>query len=179
MSLLLPYVALLISGVLTYADGFRLFADTPVLPFLTAIPVFFSFSAVIWGPLYTWMVIVMLIWGRSRSIEEIRRLYILSPCLLAGSMGYPALLVDLRMSMLLLVGGFLQINNMGYVAARLFEGFERENMLVIGTAWFVMAAMCLGVGYIFVGIALWLERLMNQRGWLKEEFATSYAEQSI
>jgi hypothetical protein len=96
LSLSLPYIALVTCGAFTYfMNGLDVFNEAPPssLNILTGMMIFFTVSAIIWGPLYTWMIIAMLFWGRGKSPEAVRRMYTLSPLLLACSMGLPALLV--------------------------------------------------------------------------------------
>ena len=161
-----PYVVLLISGALTYfTNGLGVFSETPPisLNLLAGTMTFFSVSAIIWGPLYTWMVLAMLFWGRGKSTDAIRRMYLLSPLLLACSMGLPALLVGIPDSGAFLLWGFLHMNNLDFVLPTLFQSYFHEQSLSIGLAWAFMAALCLVVGYAFVGIALLIERVLNKR----------------
>lgn len=174
LSLLLPLAVLIVSLGFTFLrGGFGVFAgQVLVLDSLRNLAVFLILSAFFWGPLYIWMVIVMLIWGRGRSTADVRRLYILSPFLLASSMGYPALLTAPAIALQFLLEGFLRINNLSYVTARLLKGLDQGEALFIGSFWFVMAALCVLVGYAFVGIGLWMELFMTRHGWFKEELAS-------
>jgi hypothetical protein len=174
LSLLLPLVVLIASLGFTFLrGGFGVFADRILaLDSLRNVAVFLVLSAFIWGPLYIWMVAVMLIWGRGRSTADVRRLYILSPFLLASSMGYPTLLSNPVIFLQFLLDSFLRINNLSYVTARLFKGLDQGEALFIGSFWFVIAALCVLVGYAFVGIGLWMERFMTRHGWFKEELAS-------
>ena len=166
-------------GITFLRDGFGTFAGgSLVLNSLRNVAVFLILSAFLWGPLYIWMVVVMLVWGRGRSTADVRRLYILSPFLLAGSMGYPALLSNPAVSLRFLVGGFLQMNNMSYAATHFLNGIDQSDVFVIVFFWFFMAAVCVVVGYAFVGIGLWMERSMARWNWFKEELA-SPAEHSV
>lgn len=170
-SLAIPYLALIISGAFTYfADGLNAFSDSsvPSMSFLAGVMTFFTFAGIIWGPLYTWMVIVMLVWGRGRSTDDIRRLYLLSPILLACSMGIPLLITDPATSGRFLLEGILRMNNMGFAIPVLFGGSSEES-LYIGMAWLFMAALCIVVGYVFVGIMVWVERRLTKRGKFKDE----------
>ncbi|MFT3891643.1 MAG: hypothetical protein QM730_08435 [Anaerolineales bacterium] len=172
LSLSLPYILLIVTGAFTYfADGLNVFNDVPDsgLSIITGMMVFYTIAGIVWGPLYTWMVVVMLLWGRGRSTEEIRRLYLLSPVLLACSMGIPVLITDPASSGRFFLEGILRMNNMGFaVPAIIVQGYE-ESSSVIGFAWLFMAAISILVGYIFVGIAMWLERVLTKRGKFKEE----------
>lgn len=172
ISLSLPYIALLISGTFTYfTNGLNLLNEAPPssLNILTGMVVFFTVSAMIWGPLYTWMVVVMLFWGRGKSTEAVRRLYSLSPLLLACSMGLPALLVGIPDSGAFLLWGFLHMNNLDFVIPALFETYYQEQSLSIGLAWVFMAAICVVIGYAFVGMALLIERALNKQNVFKSE----------
>jgi hypothetical protein len=169
ISLSLPYLALLISVAITSAMGFQFFEDTPPLFILTGIIVFFSFSAVIWGPIYTWMVVVMLFWGRSKSADEVRTMYLLSPVLLACAMGIPALLVNGPYSGTFLLSGFLHTINLDYIIPLIFQNYEVEQAFSISLAWAIMAIVCVIFGYAFVGIVLLIEKVMKRRNLFKEK----------
>jgi hypothetical protein len=172
LSLSFPYLVLIISGVFTYfADGLNIFNDVPdsALSLFIGVMVFYTISGIVWGPLYTWMVIVMLIWGRGKSTEEVRRLYLLSPVLLACAMGIPVLITDPATSGRFFLEGILRMNNMGFAVPPLLSQGYQESSSMIGFAWLFMAAISIVVGYAFVGIALWLERILAKRGRFKEE----------
>lgn len=130
---------------------------------------FFSIAAIIWGPLYTWMVVVMLFWGRGRSADAVRRMYILSPLLLACSMGLPALLVGIPDSVMFLLWGLLHMNNLDFVIPAHFENYYQEQSLSIGLAWAFMAALCVVIGYAFVGMALLIERALKKQNLFESE----------
>jgi hypothetical protein len=171
LSLAIPYLALIVSGAVTFlASGFDVFTDTfgssPGI--FIGVTAFFTVAGIVWGPLYTWMVIVMLLWGRKRSTDDIRRLYLLSPFLLACSMGLPALVIDPGSSGRLFAEGILRMNNMGFAIPVLF-GEVSEEPLYIGMAWLFMAAICIVVGYAFVGTVVWIERGLTKRGKFKDE----------
>ena len=174
LSLAIPYLVLIFSGGITLLmNGFDPFmrSPDPALGIVAGVMVFFTFSAIVWGPLYTWMVAVMLIWSRNRRTEDVRRLYLLSPVLLGCSMGIPALAVDPASSGRLLAEGFLRMNNIGFAIPLLF-GDSSEESLYIGMAWLFMAAICMVVGYLFVGIVLLVERWLLAGGVLKEDAST-------
>lgn len=164
-SLALPYIALIISGALTYfANGFDLFASSDPPGILMGSVYFFAVAAVIWGPLYTWMVVAMLFWGRGKSADAVRPMYLLSPLLLACSMGVPALLVGIPDSGTFLLWGLLRMNNLDFVMPALFKNhYYYEQSLTIGLAWAFMAALCVVIGYAFVGIALLIERALKKQ----------------
>ena len=171
LSLSIPYLALIVSGVITFlANGLDVFNDTPEpsLGIFVGALAFFTIAGVVWGPLYTWMVIVMLIWSRGRSTDDIRRLYMLSPVLLACSMGIPVLITDPATSGKFLLEGILRMNNMGFAVPVLLREATQESMY-IGMAWLFMAAICIVVGYVFVGLMVWVERRMIAQGKFKDE----------
>ena len=175
ISLSLPYIALLLGGVLTYFAYARGF-DAPTFgspDILLGIVFFFSVSGIVWGPLYTWMVIAMLFWGRSKNANEVRSMYLLSPVLLGCAMGIPALFVDIRSSTVSLIWGFLHIFNLDFIAPTLLENYSLEESLGIGLLWAFMAAICLVVGYGFVVLVLLIERGMKKLKLFKEEDITS------
>lgn len=172
ISLSLPYIALIISGALTYfANGFDLFASSDPPGMLMGSLFFFSIAAVIWGPLYTWMVVVLLLWGRGKSAVAVRRMYMLSPLLLACSMGLPALLVGIPDSGMFLLWGILQMNNLDYVMPAVFRDYYHypEQSFSIGMAWAFMAALCVVIGYAFVGMTVLIERTIQRRNLFKPE----------
>lgn len=166
LSLFLPYIALAISGVFTYfTGGLGVFNEDLLssLNILTGTMIFFTVSAMIWGPLYTWMVIVLLFWGRGKSADSIRRLYLLTPLLLACSMGVPALIVGIPDSGPFMLWGFLRMNNLDFVMPVLFRNYYREQALSTSLTWVFMAAISVVIGYAFVGIALLIERAFKKR----------------
>lgn len=169
ISLLLPYLALLAAVLFTLAKGLP-FWETPTSPsFLTGIVLAFAFASIVWAPLYTWMVLVILFWGRGKSADEIRRMYLLSPILFGFAMGTPVLLVDLRSSMILLIWGFLRLANLQLIAPVFLEKYSLEEPFFVSVAWALMAAVCLAVGYAFVGIVLFVETAMKRGNLFKAE----------
>jgi hypothetical protein len=170
ISLSLPYIALIFSGALTYITaGFDFFASSEPPGILLGSVIFFSFTAVVWGPLYTWMVVVMLFWGRGKSTDEIRNMYLLSPVLLACAMGIPALLINAPHSGALFLWGFLYMNKLDFIIPLVFKDYQQEQVLTAGLVWAFMAGICIVVGYMFVGIVLMIEKAIKQRDFFKEE----------
>jgi hypothetical protein len=170
LSLSLPYLALLISGVSTYLmNGVDFFSLPSPSNLLSGTLAFFTFSAVIWGPLYTWMVAVMLFWGRGKRADQIRFLYLLSPVLLAFSMGFPVLLLSLPTSGAFLLWGLLRMVHLDFLMSVFFGSFYLEQAITTVLAWVFMAALCIVVGYLFVGGALLIERALKRRGLFAEE----------
>jgi hypothetical protein len=172
LSLALPYITLLVTGASTYlTNDVDLHSMPRLLSLLTGTAMFFTLSAILWGPLYTWMVAVMLFWGRGKATDEIRRLYLLSPVLLGCSMGFPALLISIPEGGYFLLWGILRISNLDFLIPVFFQDDYLRQAFGLGLAWALMAALCIVIGYGFVGIALVLERAMNRRGLLHEEEA--------
>jgi hypothetical protein len=170
LSLIIPYLALIVAGGFAYlVDGFNFFESSNPPGILLGTIYFFLISAAIWGPLYTWMVIVFLLWGRGRDADQVRRLYLLSPIVLASSMGIPVLLIEIRGSGQFLLWGFLRMNNMDFLFPSLFDSLDQEMSVGMGVAWVFMALICIVVGYAFVGTVAWVERIMIRRGKFKEE----------
>lgn len=180
ISLSLPYIALIASGAFMLSvfvaglgevvssgsqDGFL----TILLGILVGSVAFYAVGGFIWVPLYTWMVVVMLFWGRGKTTNEVRNLYLLSPILLGCSMGFPAVLMDFPGAMILLFWGLLRIANLDSIVSRFFENGTLELGLTVGVLWAFMAAICVAVGYGFVGIVLLIERVMTRRGLFKDE----------
>jgi len=173
ISLCFPYLALALAAASIYlTDGFDFFTSANAPGILLGTMYFFLVSAIIWGPLYTWMVVVFLIWGWKRDANQVRQLYLLSPLVLAGAMGIPVLIVDLPTSLVFLLGGFLELNHMGHVMSWLFEEYRLEMSMSVAAAWFFMALICVVIGYAFVGIVLWVERGLKRSGRFKGEFET-------
>jgi len=165
LSLTLPYLVLLVTGGLTYLTQDIDLYSAPFLPNLVSgIAMFFTFSAVLWAPLYTWMVAVILYWGRGKNADEVRGLYLLSPVLLACAMGFPALLISLPDAGRFLLWGLLRMTHLDFLMSIFFEDYYLEQSLSIGLAWVFMAALCIVIGYIFVGAAWLIERAMLRRG---------------
>jgi len=171
LSLVLPYLLLAISLAIVFLtkalDTF--FSSPSSLDIFLGVLAFFGVSGIIWGPLYTWMVVVMLIWGRNRSTEDIRRLYLLSPVLLACSTGIFSIAISMPDSLFVLLEGFLRMNNMEFVASALFKNLESEMVAGVVFSWLFMASVCLVVGYAFVGVVVWVERVLDKRGVFKDE----------
>lgn len=165
LSLTLPYLVLLVTGGLTYLTQDIDLYSAPFLPnLLSGIAMFFTFSAVLWAPLYTWMVAVMLYWGRGKSADEVRGLYLLSPLLLASAMGFPALLISLPDAGRFLLWGILRMTHLDFLMSVFFDDYYLEQSLSIGLAWVFMAALSIVIGYAFVGAAWLIERSMLKRG---------------
>ena len=180
LSLSLPYLALLISGLITYVvNGVDFFSRPSPSNLLSGSVAFFTFSAVIWGPLYTWMVVVILFWGKGKRADEIRPLYLLSPVLLACSMGFPVLLISLPSSGSFLVWGLLRMVHLDFLMAVFFGSFYLEHAFTTVLAWVFMAALCIVVGYLFVGVGLLIERVLQRRGFFKEEKGSGETEPVI
>ena len=170
ISLSLPYIALILAGAFSYvAGGFDTIAASPSPTLLLGTMIFFSFSAAVWGPLYTWMVVVFLLWSRGKDADQVRQLYLFSPILLACSMGVPTLLVGIPDSGAFLLSGFLHMNNLDFVIPVLFKNFDTEQTLALGAAWLFMALICIVVGYAFVGVVILLERAMTKKGLFRED----------
>ena len=130
---------------------------------------FFTLSAILWAPLYTWMVVVMLLWGRGKAADEVRTLYLLSPALLACAMGFPAVLVGMPGSALMMLWGILHMNNLDFIMPVFLDNYSVEQSLALVLAWAFMAALCIVIGYAFVGGALLIERALKRRGLFLEE----------
>jgi hypothetical protein len=177
LSLSLPYIVLLISGAFTYyVEGLDFFSS-PSQPGAVGIVIgilaFFTLSAILWAPLYTWLVVAMLFWGRGKTADEVRKMYLLSPALLAAAMGFPALLVSMPGSGLMMLWGLLHLNNLDFIMPVFFDDYSVEQSLSVVLVWAFMAALCLVIGYAFVGGVLLIERAMKRRGLLLEEEQTS------
>jgi len=92
---------------------------------------FFTLSAIIWAPLYTWMAVVMLLWGRGKAADEVRTLYLLSPALLACAMGFPAVLVGMPGSALMMLWGILHMNNLDFIMPVFLDNYSVEQSLAL------------------------------------------------
>jgi len=175
LTLLLPYVALVFSVGFVFLTSAldNLFSSPSSLEFFAGLVAFFAITGIVWGPLYTWMVIVMLIWSRGRKTEEVRLLYLLSPALLACSMGIPAVTMSMPYSLYFLLDGFLRMNNMGYVSSALLRDLRNfDTAAGMFAVWFFMAGICIVVGYAFVGTVVWFEKMLRKQGRLKDESET-------
>ncbi|MGE5775067.1 MAG: hypothetical protein ACM33V_02545 [Chloroflexota bacterium] len=177
LSLSLPYIALAVTGALTflaYGVGavWEVFPDG-FLGIITGVIAFFSMSAVVWAPLYTWMVIVMLFWGRDKNADEVRKAYLFLPLLLACSMGIPAFFFYMESSAMLLSWGFLYLAHLDSVTSILFKDYSFEETLIVSVGWGFMAVICIVVGYMFVGIVLLIERVLKRYKLFRGEEAVS------
>jgi hypothetical protein len=114
-------------------------------------------------------VILLLFWGRGKPAGELRRAYLLLPVLLACSMGFPALLFYMNSSIVLLAWGFLHLANLDFLAPLLLKNYPLEEAFIVSITWAFMAAICLVCGYLFVGIVLLIERILNRRNLFKGE----------
>lgn len=165
LSLSLPYIALVITGALAFI-AYELKVDweglNGLLGILTGAVVFFSVSAVVWAPLYTWMVIVMLFWGRGKNADEVRKAYLFLPLLLACSMGIPAFFFYMESSAMLLSWGFLYLAHLDSVTSILFKDYSFQETIVVSVGWGFMAIICIVVGYMFVGAVLLIERVLKR-----------------
>lgn len=181
LSLLLPYIVLVISLAVAFLTGAidDFFSSPSALGVFAGVVAFFAFSGILWGPLYTWMVIVMLIWSRGRNTDDIRFLYFLSPVLLACSMGIPAISVSLPTSIFFLIDGFLRINNLGFVSSVLLKDMDQDMFFGVSFSWAFMAVICLVVGYAFVGVVVWIEHVLTRRGFFKDETDILLAEPAL
>ena len=172
ISLSLPYLVLILGGALfffAYAIGIDWTMLGGLPGFFFGIVVSFSLSAFIWGPLYTWMVVVLLFWSRGKNANEVRSMFLLSPVLLGCSMGIPALFVDLRSSAVLLIWGVLRVANLDFIMRTFLENNSIEEAFFIGVMWTLMVAVSLIVGYVFVGIVFLIEKVLKQRGMFMAE----------
>jgi hypothetical protein len=171
IALSLPYIALIFSGAFAfslYAAGFNpsFFGETQSgwLGVLIGTVLFFLTGGIVWGPLYTWLVVALLFWGRGKNADEVRSMYLLSPILLGCAMGIPILFIDIRHSMMLLLWGFLHMANMDFSAPAFLKNESLEASLAVGVIWGMLAAICVVVGYVFVGIAVLIEKVLKRRG---------------
>ena len=130
---------------------------------------FFALSGIIWAPLYTWMVIILLFWARGKSAGEVRGLYLLSPLILACSMGIPALLVNAPYSGRFLLSGFMRMYNLDFMLPALFKEADTEQGLSIGLAWIFMGGLSVVIGYVFVGGVILIERALLKRNAFLDE----------
>jgi hypothetical protein len=164
ISLLLPFLFLVLTGGLTYfADRFGIVGGSSSPNLFMGTMMFFALSGIIWVPLYTWMVLVMLFWGRDKSAKEVRGLYLLSPLILACAMGIPALLVNAPYSGAFLLSGFIRMYNLDFILPAIYREIDTEQALGIGVAWMVMGGLCVIIGYMFVGSILLIERVLLKR----------------
>ncbi|HEX2995813.1 MAG TPA: hypothetical protein VHP14_13390 [Anaerolineales bacterium] len=165
LSLSLPYIALAVTGALTFlAYGVETVWEglNGLLGIFTGTVMFFTVSAIVWGPLYTWIVIVMLFWGRDKNADEVRKAYLFLPLLLACSMGIPAFFFYMESSAMLLSWGFLYLAHLDSLTSILFKNYSFEETIVVSVGWGFMAIICIAVGYMFVGIILLIERVLKR-----------------
>jgi hypothetical protein len=65
--------------------------------------------------------------------------------------------------------GILHMNNLDFIMPVLLDNYSVEQSLAIVLAWAFMAALCIVIGYAFVGGALLIERALKRRGLFVEE----------
>ncbi len=173
ISLSLPYLALILGiAVLLfiYYSGMDPDVSASFSGILFSIVLFFSASGIIWAPLYTWMVAVLLFWSRGKKPDEVRRMYLFSPVLLGCSMGIPVLFVDPAGSAVLFLWGFLHMLQLDSLAPTLLQNNDSFDVSIgIGMVWLFLAVTCAVVGYGFVGIVLLIERVLKGRGLFRDE----------
>jgi len=87
------------------------------------------------------------------------------------SNGFACLAGGMPYSELFLLWGILRLNNLDFIVPVFFENYHPEESLSIGLAWAFMAAICIVVGYVFVGMVLLIEKEMKKRAIFKEEDA--------
>jgi hypothetical protein len=162
LTLLIPYLALGASFAVSAPIG-NIFDFSYTDNFLVNVLIFFTVSAIIWGPLYTWIVVVLLLWSIGRSEHEIYQAYLLSPLILAGSMGIPASLIDLPQAGMVMLWGFLYSARMEFFMRYLFPYFTGEYAAYFAALIFMMGTLCLVVGYAIVLPVTWLDRALRKR----------------
>ena len=168
LSLAVPYLALMLSGGITYFGN-------PTNPFdpppnvLLGLMAFFTGAAVVWAPFYTWMVVVLLFWARDKTAAQVKRTYLLTPLILACSLGLPVMAIDLISTRMLVIGGLTRLLNLDFLLPTLLRNVDVEQSLSAGFVWIVVATICLVIGYIFVGIILLIERELQKRQTFRDE----------
>ena len=88
-------------------------------------------------------------------------------------MGFPALLVGLPYSGSYLLWGFLRALNLDFLIQILFEDDYLYQAVNVALTWAFMAALCIVIGYAFVGGVLLIERTLKRRGLLSDEAAAT------
>ena len=166
LSLLLPYLVLGVSAAISIPlmNSFSMYDN-----WFISLLVTFTVSAIIWGPLYTWIAVVLWLWSIERSEEEIQRAYYLSPFMLAGAMGIPASIIEVDQTLNLLGWSLLHFLHLDMFASTLFPTFDLDTALVLAVAIFMMGSLCIIIGYVFVGPVAWLERALLKRNLLVTE----------
>ena len=163
LCLLLPYLALGVSALITipFIDSVSFYENW----FLAVLGIF-TVSAIVWGPLYTWMAIVLWIWSIGRSEREVRRAYYLSPFILAGAMGVPTIAFSANDSAALFLWNILHRFRLEYLMPNFFPYFSVETPLIILVALLMMGGLSVMIGYVFVGIVFLIERALLKRNYL-------------
>jgi hypothetical protein len=168
LTLPVPYLALGATFAVSATVG-GIFDFSYSNSFLINLLVVFTTSAIVWGPLYTWMVLVLLLWSIGRSENEIYRVYFLAPLILAGSMGLPASLMDLPQAGMVILWGILHSARMEFFMRFIFPNFDGEYALYFATAIFMMGTLCILIGYAFVLPITWVDRALRKRNVLITE----------
>jgi hypothetical protein len=69
----------------------------------------------------------------------------------------------------MMLWGLLHLNNLDFIMPVFFDDYSVEQSLSVVLVWAFMAALCLVIGYAFVGCVLLVERAMKRRGVFVEE----------
>jgi hypothetical protein len=91
-------------------------------------------------------------------------------------MGFPVLLISLPTSGAFLLWGAARITHLDFLIPVFFGDFYLEQAISIILAWVFMAAVCIVVGSLFVGGVLFIERVLQRRGFFQEEYGSGETE---
>lgn len=159
LSLLVPYLVLAVTAVISLSSLATVSVDTWLINVTTV----FTFSAIFWAPLYTWMTVVLWLWSIGKSEAEIYRVYALSPFILASAMGIPVTLFSMPEGGIMIVWGILHTLHFDNLARYLFPDFNGEYMVGLAGLIVVMGGISVLIGYLFVGLMVWIDRVLQKR----------------
>lgn len=160
LSLLLPYLVLGLTAIISI-PLYETVADSENWLLIALFA--FTISAIIWGPLYTWVVVTLLLWGIRRSEKEIRFSLLLAPLMLAAGMGIPTAIMDVNTTGALILWNFLHSIHAEHLLPSFFPYFKTEDPMIFMVAMLMMGGICIMVGYPFVLLVLGFDRVLTRK----------------
>ncbi|HUF00125.1 MAG TPA: hypothetical protein VMN99_12785 [Anaerolineales bacterium] len=151
LALFLPYLLLLEAVIYLYLQN----PDAAGEGTLYGINLVWFFLAIFWIVPYSILVILLLTWSKSKSIQKIKKAYTLAPF---------ALVIITLITYAII-----------YVATSLYNGGFLEGFGAFAAISLISIPADLVLGYLFVGIALLLFRLLTKIGFIKDHEAQETA----
>jgi len=160
-ALLVPYILWVICFLTVYLPYLRSDQTDPfsnlnsILSFLLMVIFYYTFGAIVWFIPYTILAIGLLIWSRHKPINDIYK----------AALGSPLLLLVL----MFLVSVLLSIDTGGI----------REILKNATTPFLVLGIFSLAFGYLCVGIALGVYKLLKSHGFIIEDEKITHPDPSL